>query len=69
METQNTPPGVVPDDKLLRVREVAQLLAVSRSAVYAFMEKGMLAYLKMGSSRRVPGWSVNKLVRESLVGH
>jgi excisionase family DNA binding protein len=67
MERENTPTDIVSNDRLLRVPEVARVLAVSRSAVYAWMDKGMLAYLKIGSSRRVPGWSVNSLVRQCLV--
>ena len=45
-----------------RVREVEQLLGVSRSTVYALMTSGQLAYVKIGRCRRIPHTSVAALL-------
>ena len=53
---------------LLKVREVAQLLQLSRSVVYTLMERGELPYVKIGASRRVERAAVQKLIEASRVG-
>lgn len=56
-----------PTLNLLTVQEVALMLTLSRSMVYNLMERGSLAYVKIGRTRRIPVQEVERLVRESLV--
>jgi excisionase family DNA binding protein len=48
------------------VLEVARFLAVSRSQVYALMEKGALPSARIGRSRRVPWVAVRKFAAEAI---
>jgi excisionase family DNA binding protein len=57
----------VPDDKHFRVRETAEILNISRGLLYGLMDQGLIAYLKIGGARRVPGWVINEFLRASLV--
>ena len=57
-----------PTLNLLTVQEAALMLTLSRSMVYNLMERGALAYVKIGRTRRIPLQEVERLVRESLVG-
>lgn len=57
-----------PTLNLLTVQEAAMMLTLSRSMVYNLMERGHLAYVKIGRTRRIPVQEVERLVRESLVG-
>ena len=41
-------------DGLLTVSEAADFLRLSRSNLYALMERGELAFVKLGRSRRIP---------------
>jgi excisionase family DNA binding protein len=41
-------------DGLLTVVEAAAFLRVSRSTLYALMDKGALVYVKIGTARRIP---------------
>jgi len=52
---------------LLTVTEAARRLALSRSTVYNLMERGDLAYVKIGRARRIPVDELERLVRESTV--
>ena len=62
-----SPPASTPP-LLLKVREVARLLQLSRSAVYTLMERGELPYVKIGASRRVERAAVHKLIEAGRVG-
>lgn len=53
---------------VLKVPEAAKMLNLSRSALYALMEKGDLAYLKIGGARRIPRAAIEDLARRCLVG-
>ncbi len=53
--------------KLLRVVEVAQWLALSRSCVYTLMDRGDLPYVRIGKSRRVRPEDVTRLIEEGTV--
>jgi excisionase family DNA binding protein len=57
-----------PASNLLRVAAVAERLSLSRSGVYSLMDKGLLAYVKLGKSRRIPAEAVDRLIEESTVG-
>ena len=59
--------GRKPLERLLRVTQVAERLALSRSTVYNLMERGELAYVKIGRARRIPPDEINRLIRESLI--
>jgi len=54
--------------KLLTVAEAANQLALSRSTLYNLMDRGELAYVRIGRTRRIPQDELNRLIRESLVG-
>lgn len=54
--------------KLLRVVEVASWLDVSRSCVYALMDRGDLPYVKIGKCRRVRSEDVTELLERGSVG-
>ena len=54
-------------DRFLTVREAAQRLALSRSTLYNLMERGDLAYAKIGRARRIPSDELERLMRESLI--
>lgn len=41
-------------DGLLTIEDAMQFLAVSRATVYAIMDAGHLAYVKVGRCRRIP---------------
>lgn len=43
-----------PEPIMLRPREVAELLALSRSEVYRLIERGTIPSVRMGRSVRVP---------------
>jgi excisionase family DNA binding protein len=58
---------MAPVPNLARVLEVAKYLAMSRSKVYAMMDAGELAYVKLGKSRRVPWDAVHRLVASNMV--
>jgi excisionase family DNA binding protein len=52
----------------LRVSEAAQLLSISRSALYLLMDRGELPYSKFGRCRRVPKLALEAYQRRCLVG-
>jgi excisionase family DNA binding protein len=52
---------------LAKVTAVAEFLAVSRSKVYAMMDSGDLAYVKLNKSRRVPWSAVHALVEQNTI--
>ncbi|REK13000.1 MAG: DNA-binding protein [Planctomycetota bacterium] len=53
--------------RLLKISEVSDCLNLSRSSIYGLMDAGLLAYVKLGKSRRIPLSAVQKLVREGTV--
>jgi excisionase family DNA binding protein len=62
-------PVTKPDtnDGLARVREAQGFLAMSRSAVYALMDKGELEYVKIGKARRIPWPALRELVEKNRI--
>jgi excisionase family DNA binding protein len=52
------------DLALLRVRDVAAFLALSRSKVYELMGDGTLPFKKIGKSRRIPRWAMLQLASQ-----
>lgn len=54
-------------ERLCRVPEVARHLAISRSKIYQMMDAGLLAYVKLGRSRRLRWSDVQNLIRENTV--
>ncbi|MDA1054802.1 MAG: helix-turn-helix domain-containing protein [Planctomycetota bacterium] len=62
--------GHSPEDRvdLIRVTEAARELSASRSLVYSLMDRGELAYVKLGKSRRIPRQALRDLVVANLVG-
>ncbi len=55
-------------DGLLTVGECAEFLHVSRSKVYEMMDAGILCYVKLGRSRRIPKRAVIELAARELRG-
>ena len=55
-------------ERLLKVTEVARQLSLSRSAVYALMDRGELSYVKLGKSRRIRSEAVASLITTGTVG-
>ncbi|GEM_PF-1975390 len=61
-------PNQLVSDGLMTVPEVAAFLRLSRSTVYALMEKGALPYVRIGAARRVPRRAVIDLAAANLRG-
>ncbi len=55
-------------DGLMTVREAAAFLRLSRSSVYALMDHGELAFVKLGRSRRIPRRALVELAASVLRG-
>jgi excisionase family DNA binding protein len=55
-------------DGLLNVAESAVFLRLSRSAVYALMERGELQYVKLGRARRIPRRALEQLAASNMQG-
>jgi excisionase family DNA binding protein len=54
--------------ELVKVTEAAEMLAISRAAVYVLMDRGELRYVKLGRSRRIEVEAIQELVRKSRRG-
>ena len=55
-------------DGLMTIKEAAEFLRLSRSSVYALMDHGELAFVKLGRSRRIPKRGVIELAARGLRG-
>jgi excisionase family DNA binding protein len=55
-------------DGVMTVDDAGTMLAVSRSTVYALMDRGELAYVQIGRARRVPKRAVAVLLERNLKG-
>ena len=55
-------------DGLLTVHEAERFLRLSRSSLYILMERGELAFVKLGRSRRIPRRAVVALAARGLKG-
>ncbi|NIO38881.1 MAG: helix-turn-helix domain-containing protein [Anaerolineae bacterium] len=53
-------------DGLLRVREAAVFAGVSRSSIYIWMDQGLLPYVRIGRSRRIPRKALITMLADSL---
>ncbi len=51
-------------DEFFTVDEVAELFKVTRTTVYEWMRSGELAYVQVGSRRRVTRWAIDAFVKE-----
>jgi excisionase family DNA binding protein len=50
------------------VEEGQSYLRLSRSMIYALMDKGLLAYVKIGRSRRIPRRALIELAAGGVIG-
>ena len=55
-----------PIPRLLRVNQVAEMLTIGRSSVYAMLDSGELRSIKFGGARRIPLSSVQDLIARRL---
>ena len=55
-------------DGLLTVREAAEFLRLSRSALYRLMDRGALPFVKLGRNRRIPRRALVELAARGLRG-
>lgn len=53
--------------QLYSVRQAAELAAVSVSTLYVLMERGALAYVKLGRSRRIERRAIAELIERGRV--
>jgi excisionase family DNA binding protein len=53
---------------LLRVEEAAEMLGIGRCRVFALINSGELASVKIGASRRIPEQAVREYVARLLDG-
>jgi excisionase family DNA binding protein len=51
---------------LLTVREAEAFIGLKRSMLYKLMDRGELAYVKIGAARRIPKAALIKLAAENL---
>jgi len=52
---------------LLTVREAEQFSGWRKSSLYKFMERGDLAYVKIGAARRIPKRALIEFLAKNLV--
>ena len=57
-----------PQNRLLRPREVQEVVGLSRSAVYAYIASGVLPSVKVGKSVRVPLAALERWIDVSTRG-
>ena len=53
--------------RVLKVNEASAVVRMSRSKLYADMDAGLLAYIKIGRSRRIPEWALMEYLQRGLV--
>ena len=56
------------EDGLVKVPEAAAFLRLSRSNLYAMMERGELPFVKIGRSRRIPRRALVQLAARGIRG-
>jgi len=55
-------------NRLLRPREVQEVVGLSRSAVYAYISSGVLPSVRVGKSVRVPSIALQRWIEKSTHG-
>ena len=55
-------------DGLLSVNQASTFLSISRSTLYAIMDRGELPFVKLGRSRRIPRRALVELAAGNLQG-
>lgn len=66
--TTETQTGSLISEGLVNITEATAFLRLSRSAVYALMEKGELPYVTLGRTRRIPRRALEQLAASHLKG-
>lgn len=54
--------------RLITVCAAARMLSLSRSTLYNLMDRGELAYVRIGRARRIPPAEIDRLIRDALIG-
>lgn len=52
----------------MSIAAAAKFTGLSRSGLYKLMDRGELAYIKIGRARRVPKRAIERLLSDNLVG-
>ncbi len=65
----NTTDAAARDERLLRVPEVADLLATSEGFVWGLIRQGVLPSVKIARCRRIPASALERAIREGLPAH
>ena len=60
--------GTIVADGLMTISEATKFLSISRSKLYTMMDKGELAYVKLGRCRRIRRRELTDLVSRELRG-
>lgn len=53
-------------DPLLKAKDVAEILNISRSLAYQLMQKGKIRTVRIGSARRVRSTDLKTFIEENL---
>ena len=55
-------------DGLLRIEEAEAFSGLGRSTLYKYMDDGLLPYVKLGRSRRIPKQALIELMAQHMRG-
>lgn len=58
----------MPDKFLLTPDEAAKAMSIGRTGVYGLIQRGELASLKVGGSRRVPVHAIEEFISNNIEG-
>ncbi len=54
---------------LVRVEDAAWMMSLSRSTVYLMMDRGVLPYVRYGTSRRIPTAAIRAWIAQNTINH
>lgn len=65
---EKTKPNTALSEEVLSVRQLENLLGMSRSSVYRFLDQKMIPSFRVGTTRRVSIEAYNAYVRKEIYG-